>query len=201
MKKLVLYMLLSVLLLSSAQAGDSFDKLKDKLAGAKCVRLDFLSIIESDIFERIDTTLGTAYIADDGRYLVVLGEDEYLYNLELLYSYSKVNNQVTIEKIDSRTGEDVVFVMRLDSLYNSSAVKKDREYRLVKKDSVFESNIPDSMLLYMDPEKLVLLEIEYFDVNEELNRIVFLKQETGPACDESRFTPQFPDSVEQIKLW
>jgi len=201
MKKLVLYMLLSVLLLSTARAGDSFEKLKDKLAGAKCVRLDFLSIIESDIFERIDTTPGTAYIAADGRYVVVLGEDEYLYDLELLYSYSKVNNQVTIEKIDSRTGEDVVFVLSLDSLYDSFAVKKDHEYRLVKKDSIFESNIPDSMLLYMDQEKLVLREIEYFDINEELNRIVFLKQETGSVCDESRFKPQFPDSVEQIKLW
>lgn len=194
-------MLLPVLLFSCARAGDSFDKLKDKLAGAKCVRLDFLSIIESDIFERIDTTRGTAYIADDGRYLVVLGDDEYLYNLELLYSYSKVNNQVTIEKIDSRTGEDVVFVMRLDSLYNTAVVRKDLEYRLVKKDSVFESNIPDSLDLFMEPDKLVLVEIKYFDVNDELNRIVFLRQDFGSVCDENRFTPQFPDSVEKIELW
>jgi outer membrane lipoprotein-sorting protein len=201
MKKLLLYMLLSLIPLSSARTADSFEKLKNKLAGAKCVRFDFLSIIESDIFERIDTTPGTAYIAADGRYLVILGDDEYLYNLELLYSYSKVNNQVTIEKIDSRTGDEVVFVMQLDSLYDSYAVKKDRQYRLVRKDSVFESNIPDSMLLYMDPEKLVLLKIEYFDINEELNRIVFLEQNIEPACEDDRFIPQYPDSVEQIELW
>ena len=201
MRKLLLYLLLTAVLLPGIVAGDSFDKLKEKLAGGECVRFDFLSIIESDIFERVDSTPGTAYIADDGRYLVLLGEDEYLYDLELLYSYSKINNQVTIEQIDSRSGEEVVFVTRLDSFYSSTAVKKDFEYRLVKKDSVFESNIPDSMLLYMDPEKLALLEIKYFDINDELNRIVFLEQEIVKTCNENRFIPQFPDSVEQIKLW
>ena len=201
MKKLLIYVLLSLLWVGAVYADDGFEKLKAKLAGAKCVRFDFLSILESDIFEGVDTTLGTAYLAADGRYFVTLGEDEYLYNLKLLYSYSKVNNQVTVEKMDDRTGEEVVFVMQLDSLYNSTPIKKNFEYHLVKKDSVFESNIPDSMLLFMDPDRLVLQKIEYYDVNEELNRVVFLKQVLEPACDESRFQPQFPDSVEIIKLW
>lgn len=201
MNKLLTIFLVFILNLSFAWASDSFDELKKKLAGAKCIRFDFLSIIESEIFDRIDTAQGTAYIDADNRYRVTLGNDEYLYNGEFLYSYNRDNNQVTVEKNTGWAGKDIVFLARLDSYYNSSTVIKDNEYRLIKEDSSVESAIPDSLLLFLDPALLILKEVRYYDVNEELNRLIFLRQDTDASCGEQLFLPDFPDSVPRIKLW
>jgi len=201
MNKLITILLTLVLSLSLARAEDSFEELKKKLAGAECIRFDFLSIIESEIFDRTDTAQGTVYIAADNRYRVVLSNDEYLYNGEFLYSYIRDNNQVTVEKNTGWTGEDIVFITRLDSLYISNTILKDNEYRLMKKDSLAESAIPDSLRLFLDPALLLLKEVRYFDVNEELNRLIFLRQDTDASCGEQLFLPDFPDSVPRIKLW
>ncbi|MDD3732506.1 MAG: hypothetical protein PHU88_09050 [candidate division Zixibacteria bacterium] len=201
MNKLLTILLTLILSLSFARAEDSFEELKKKLAGAKCIRFDFLTIIESEIFDRVDTAQGTAYVAADNRYRVTLGNDEYLYNGEFLYSYIRDNNQVTVEKNTGWTGEDIVFITRLDSFYISNMILKDNEYRLIKKDSLAESAIPDSLRLFLDPALLLLKEVRYFDVNEELNRLIFLRQDTDVSCDEKLFLPDFPDSVPRIKLW
>ncbi|TET95211.1 MAG: hypothetical protein E3J26_03160, partial [Candidatus Zixiibacteriota bacterium] len=74
--------------LSTSAAADRFDTIKEQLAQAACTRFEFVSIIESEIFDATDSATGTAYIARDGRFNVTLGEDRYLFDLRFLYSYS-----------------------------------------------------------------------------------------------------------------
>ena len=189
------------LIAGSAVAGDSFEKIKKDLAESGCVHFDFLSIIESDIFDSVDSSFGEAYLSSDGRYLITLGDDQYLYDLEFLYSYSSENNQVTVEKPPdgAGVGEEISFIAHLDEYYETLAVIPDREYRLLRKAGSV-ADIPDSLYLYVDRNELALDQVEYFDINEELNRLQFIKQETSAACDSNLFEPNFPDSVETIKL-
>jgi outer membrane lipoprotein-sorting protein len=201
-KLLSMAMPLVFLAAGSTVGADRFEQIKKNFEKADCAHFAFLSLLESEIFERVDTAQGTAYIANDGRYRVTIGGDEYLYDSHLLYSYSRENNQVTVETVDtlSKASEQITFVTHLDDYYMTKAIVPDKEYRLDRKSKTAE-NIPDSMLVFLESDSLKLKSIEYYDINDELNRIIFTEQNTLPACDSTIFQPDFPDSVETINLW
>jgi len=180
---------------------DRFDTIKQEIAQSACTRFEFVSIIESEIFEATDSAIGTAYIARDGRFNVTVGTDQYLFDQNLLYSYSVDNNQVVIEKVSDTEGisREISFITRLDEFYKTHTVQSGRSYRLIKRPSR-ERNIPDSVTVFIASELSRLERLEYYDINEELNVIVILNQQTSTECDERQFEPAFPDSVERIKL-
>jgi outer membrane lipoprotein-sorting protein len=202
MKQILLrVVLLWLVCLSISAAADRFDTIKGQLAQAACTRFEFVSIIESEIFEATDSASGTAYIARDGRFNVTLGEDRYLFDLCFLYSYSAENNQVVIEKVSHQTqiSREISFITRLDELYETHTIRPGKSYRLLKKPDE-KSDIPDSVTVFIAQDTSKLERLEYFDINEERNVIVIKKQETRKDCDNKQFEPTFPDSVERVRL-
>ena len=181
---------------------DRLEQVKKDLAAAGCVTIDFLSILESDIFDRTDTVAGQAVLASDGRYSVQLGTDWYLSDLTYAYAYSPENNQVTIEEISDNPdhAREISFVTRLDEFYESSILKPGMQYRLVRKGENVRS-IPDSLVLYLLEDTLRIRQLEYLDINDELNRIVFQSQRIDSVCPDSVFVPAFPDTAEQIRMF
>lgn len=192
---------ISLLALSAGIQADSFQSIKDHLAAAPCVSIDFLSILHSDVFSSVDTQNCSAYLARDGRYLVAIGTDVYLCDNRLLYSYSASNNQVVEQKSDSAAGEarQLAYLTRLDELYKTTILESDKQYKLTRRGKSAGS-LPDSMTVTIDKSKGRIVKIEYFDINEERVSIVLLKESLLEKCDESRFMPNFPDSVETVKL-
>ena len=190
-----------VCLLCGSAAADSFDRIKADLERAACVKFEFISIIESDIFESVDSTYGTAYLAGDGRYLLEIGGDVYLYDHANSYTYSAENNQVIIEAIGEgfSAGDEISFITNLGELYATQVLEPDSVYRLTRLPDAI-GDYPDSLILSIDASGRRLQQIQYYDVNEELNRIVFAKQELYEKCDEFRFEAAFPDTVDRVKL-
>lgn len=180
---------------------DSFDTIKSDLRKSPCVAITFTSIIESSVFETVDTSAGKADFGRGGTYRVELGHDLYLFDGADLYSYSRENQQVTIERVekDEQLGSEVSFVTRLDEIYRTTVLRPDSSYRLVKKTNG-NANVPDSMTVTIDKKARMIRYIDYLDINEERTRIVFLEQTLGDRCDSSLFKPDFPDSVERIRL-
>lgn len=180
---------------------DTFDAIKQAYRKAACVKINFISIIESSVFETVDSVAGSAVIAGSGKYKVVLGKDKYLFDGVDLYSYSHDNNQVVIERLDpdDRFGAEVSFITRLDEIYKTAILRPDSTYRLVKSTSGYD-NVPDSLVVTIDRRKSAIRTIEYFDVNEEKNRIVFREQSLTGGCDSTVFVPEFPDSAERMRL-
>ncbi len=201
--KSVFYKLLIVCLVAgpSVARADAFDKIKSTLAEAACVRVEFLSILESKIFKQVDTSKGTADLLRDGRYVVTVGDDEYLYDREHTYTYSRENNQVVIEGVDSSAAytKEVSYLMHMDDLFITRVVRPDLEYRLIKR-SQRMPNLPDTITVMIDKEKLRLVSLSYHDINDEPTRIEFLRLTSSDKCDERRFEPNFPDSVQRVKL-
>jgi outer membrane lipoprotein-sorting protein len=200
MKKLVIIFVCAVFLCAGARA-DSFKQIKDRLSSSKCVSLEFLSILQSDVFKSVDTSHGLAYLAKDGRYLVSVGPDIYLSDNRKQYSYSSSNNQVVEQKADS-TGNgagELFYNTRLDEWFKTTILQPDRVYRLTRK-GTGSSPLPDSMTVFIDKNKGRIVRIEYLDVNEEKVTIVILKESFPAACDEARFVPHFPDTVETVKM-
>ena len=202
MIKLLLYSaMFSVLVGSSAAQTDPFDQIKAAMARAACCHFEFISIVESEVFQTVDSTNGSALLAADGRYLIKIGGDEYLRTADRLYSYSRDENQVTVEKVEQAgiTDETVSFITRFDKYYRTVARKSGREYLLIRLDST--SRLPDSVTVKVYGKKLQLESLEYSDDNGDLTDIVFLSRENQSECDDRLLTPLFPDSVEIIELY
>jgi outer membrane lipoprotein-sorting protein len=196
-----LFIICDLVLLTGATRADSFDKIKARLAAAQCVHFEFVSVLDSRIFKESDTSAGSAYISRDGRYVVTVGSDEYLCDGKELYSYSPENNQVTVQLVDSTTAfsKEVSYITRLDEFFKTRTITSDRAYRLVKISTQMHS-LPDSMTVRIDRNSLKILQIEYLDINNESVSIIFKNQTAVSSCDERRFTPSFPDSVQQIRM-
>ncbi|HWR83854.1 MAG TPA: outer membrane lipoprotein carrier protein LolA [Candidatus Deferrimicrobium sp.] len=180
---------------------DSFDKIKRELSQAACARFEFVSVIESEVFETADSAFGRAYIARDGRFLVTLGSDIYLNDGRCLYSYSAENNQVIMEtKADSAEPiREISFLTRLDAIYTTFPVRSGETYRLLKKPGQ-DSQTPDSLTVFIDRRTRRLERLEYFDINDERTIIHIRSQQSDDSCDDKRFTPDFPESAERIRL-
>jgi len=180
---------------------DPFEQIKAAMAGAACCHFEFISIIESEVFESVDSTNGLAMLAADGRYFIKVGGDEYLRTSNRLYSYSSDENQVTVEMVDSAgmTDETVSFITRFDKYYRTISRKPGREYFLTRLDSA--GSLPDSVTVILSGKKPQLARLEYRSDNADFNRIVFLSREYQATCDEHLLTPHFPDSVEVIELF
>jgi outer membrane lipoprotein-sorting protein len=183
------------------QKSDSFQKIKDHLASASCISIGFVSILESDIFKSIDTTVGTAYFSRDGRYFVKLGDDMYLSDNHHRYSYTPANNQVIIQKTDSSGSDakELFYITRLDEWYETAILTPDKEYKLTRKPGSVGS-LPDSLRVTIDKRKGRIARISYFDENDEPVSLVLLQESFPAACDDAQFVPRFPDSVETVKM-
>ena len=180
---------------------DPFEQIKAAMAGAACCHFEFISIIESEVFESVDSTNGSAMLAADGRYFIKVGSDEYLRTPDRLYSYSSDENQVTVERVDPAgvTDETVSFITRFDTYYRTVPRKPGHEYFLIRLDSA--SSLPDSVTVIVSSKKPQLESLEYLSDNADFNRIVFLSREYQATCDERFLTPHFPDTVEVIELF
>jgi len=202
MKRLLLSLFALYLLTGPTGAADRYQRLKRSLSKADCLTLEFLSILESDIFNTTDTARGRAAIARDGRFHVWLDGDEYLYDNDLLYSYSARNAQVSIERPASREEfvRGVTFITHLDEYYKSDILRPGEAYHLTKKENVY-GNLPDSLDVFLLPDTLALDRIDYYDINDELNRLVIVRQRTTTHCLDSVFLPVFPDSAERVRLY
>ena len=180
---------------------DDFDAIKDKLSRQGCQYFEFVSVVHSDVFDDVDSAAGIAYLASDGRYNVKIAEDQYLCDGSYRYSYNVGSNQVIIEaaSAESETGEEFYFIVRLDELYETRIVELNKRYRLSKRPDA-GSEYPDSMDVEINALQHWLKQIEFYDVNEDLNVIRFLKQDYFEQTDAAWFEADFPDTVEKVKL-
>jgi hypothetical protein len=188
-----------ILLLPLCSVADSFDDIKMELSKDGCWQFIFVDIIESDIFNTVDTTNGEAYMASDGRYYIKTNEDFYIYDHYNYFSYSPESNQLIIEKKHSTEEDDISFITNLDKYYKTHLLSKNHSYRLLKKESI-TGDVPDSMTVYIDSEEKRLVRIEYYDINEELNKLIFIEQNHFDSCLYNQFVPVVPDSTERVKL-
>ncbi len=191
-----------VLLCCQSFAADQFDGIKKTLADADCCSFEFVSVLSSSVFDTKDTSRGTAQIARDGRYRIVLGSDIYLCDGAAAYTYSPVSNQVIVERLDSgRTAnKEVSFLTRLDDYYTTRCLQPNRRYSLTRRAGTDGGNIPDSMVVTIDDNRRRIARLDYLDVNDEQVSIVLTAQRFGIACDDSIFAPAFPDSAETVKF-
>lgn len=188
-----------ILLFPVLSFADNFDSIKQELSKAGCWRFIFENIIESEIFNSIDSSHGEAYLSSDGRYYINANNDIYIYDLHKYYSYSPESNQLIIDKKQTETDDNISFITDFNKYYDTYLIKINHSYKLLKKEKIL-GDIPDSMVVYIKSNKKKLDRIEYYDINEELNKLIFIEQIYLDSCLDSLFIPNVPDSIERVKL-
>ena len=163
--------------------------------------MSFLNLVVSDVFETTDTTQGEIVFTRDGLYSTVIGSDHYIFDGTCLWEYSRLYNQATqnCAQPGQPVDESFLFFLRLDRDYFTHERIPDSVYALTIREGV-KSGAPDSMVVVINPQLERIVEFLYFDINDELNRIVVLDEVTFESSDSSLFRPNFPDSTEILNI-
>ncbi len=202
MRKLVTWPLTVLgLMAATAIAADSFEKVKSQFANATCVHIEFISIIDSDIFNTVDSIYGVADIAQDGRFYVRIGAEEYLYDNQNLYTYSVHTNQVIIDQPLNNlfAGSEIAMITRMNEYYDTETIQTDASYRLYKKRAE-DTGLPDTVTVQLQEDTGQIAWLRYLDINRDPNTILMRHQRVSDDCDSSLFIPSFPDSAERVRL-
>jgi outer membrane lipoprotein-sorting protein len=189
----------TLLLLSGRLSADSFDDLIEKYKKASLIELDVIVVVESSIFDDVDSVAGRILVCADGRYRMELGEDSYIFDGRCIWEYSAENRQATKKCLkDGEIFENrLSFIKNLNKFYDAEIVVPDSIYRLLSVDST-ESSLPEEMSLYVSRADLKL--IDYFDLNQDLNRIYINRTILTDSIKAGLFEFNPPDSVEIISL-
>lgn len=186
-----------LLAVAMAMGADSFERIKGRYSTARMIMLEVDIETVSEVFDSVDSASGTIIVTDDGRYRAVINDDIYLFDGLCIWEYVPANNQVTKDCL--KKGEtyesELGFIKDFDRHFAAQAVVKDSVYFLKKKASGYES-LPDSMTVTLHDSQLAL--IEYFDFNDDLNRIRIISDSIRVKIDEGYFDLALPDSVEVI---
>ncbi len=197
---LIVLLCLSVAL-TATDKEDRFENIKRSLTSAKQVKLEVAVAVTSKIFNDVDSSRGQVFIADDGRYFAHLGQDIYIFDGKCIWEISTEYHQATKkclkdgEKFENR----LVFLKNMNDYYNTVPVKRDLVYHLVRKDSE-ESPLPDSMTIFLDKSANRISRIDYYDLNDDLNRVYLLSEKSNAIIDDTLYRFKLPDSTEVITL-
>jgi len=185
----------------SANSADKFDSIKSKIELSALVHVEVIIAIESEIFNAIDSTIGDIYIAGDGRYSARLGDDLYLNDGLYQWEYIAENNQVARQLIkDNDQSEGLLaFYKNLDNYYQTRTISSDYQYQLYRLNESDDA-LPDSMTVFLASEDSRISRIEYFDLNDDLNKIYFMAESFSDKIPDHLFDIDFPDSAEIINL-
>ena len=202
MNKLIVNILLvTLLLIATAEAGQKFEGLKDELARANLVELNVSIIIKSNIFGDVDSISGKIIIAEDSRYFAIMDNDKYWFDGNCISEYIWENNQLTKDCLDE--GEhfesELLFIKNFDKYYTTREIETDSLYSLVKTDSLAVS-LPDSLKVIFFQDNLDVPILEYYDLNNDLNIVSINQREMFDSIPDDIFNPAIPDSVEIIIL-
>ena len=199
--KIITIVVWCVMSIASGAIADEFQTVKDNLSRPGCHYFEFVSIVHSNVFDDIDSAHGTAYMASDGRYNIKIADDQYLCDGEFHYSYNVGSNQVIIEPSASGSAadEEFYFIVRLDELYHSQTVETGKRYRLLRREDA-GGEYPDSMDVDINAKRKSLEQIEFYDINDDLNVIRFFEHDYFEKGEPAWFEADFPDSVEKVKL-
>lgn len=178
-----------------------FQRLATEYNRVPQMTVDFRHIVISDFFGTADTVAGSISFASDGRYVTRLGVDEYLFDGKCLWEYSQMYAQASRNclKPGQRLDDSFLFLRHFNDYYRVRALRPDSVYRLtIEKE--FQGKAPDSLMVTLNPAQKRIVFMEYYDINEELNRILLGEETRADTIDSALFVPSFPDSTEIIEI-
>ncbi len=186
---------------SNDKSPSLFESLAEQYNSNPQTVIEFKHIVVSDFFGTADTIDGTITFAADGRYRTKLGEDEFLFDGQCLWEYSAIYAQASRNclKPGQRLDDSFLFFRHFHDYYTVRTTLPDSIYQLsILKE--YQGKAPDSLTVTLSPQKKRIVAMEYFDINDEINRILIGSESKSQTVDSLLYQPTFPDSTEIIEI-
>ncbi len=178
---------------------DCFEKLKSQYSSCKMMSIEAELEIYSRVFEDSEKYKVKVLTAENGYYNISVDKDMYLFDGTKIWEYSFDNNQATYRVVSSeeQPTDQISFIKNLGTFYYTADADPCRSYRLVLIDSS-ETSLPDELKILL--KKGGLAEIEYYDLNGDLNTFHVQSVKLYDEFKQALFEPDFPDSTDIISL-
>lgn len=176
-------------------------RIESRYRSAPQTEVEFLHIVISEFFETADTVQGSILFDTSGRYRTRLGGDEYIFDGHCLWEYSGLYRQATRNclKTGQRIDDSFLFFTRFSDYYTIEETVADSLYDL----RIFPKRkgaAPDSLIVEVSRAESRIVELRYYDINEELNIARLVTESSTATADTTAFGAEFPDSTEIIEI-
>lgn len=165
------------------------------------ITLDFLQIIDSDIFESVDSLTGNLRAGKEGRFRLEMPGQTLVSNGILYWSYSAENNQVLIDSV-AGLGEwnPLTLLYNPEEIYccmNESKNKNTFEFEMSATDSLTE---PQVFILRVTKKDFIPKNLIYYDDNDSRIEVIIENFERNESLPDSLFIFHAPAGVEVIRM-
>jgi len=165
------------------------------------INMDIGLVVESKVFDDVDSIGAQVTVVADGRYRADIGDDIYMFDGRDIWEYSAENNQATVRSLKDGEQYDnrLIFLTDFDKCFETREILPDSIYALYRRPDT-DRALPDSMVAYINCPEATIFRLEYHDTNGDLNRIHFLSVTLTDTISSGLFDIGLPDSVEIITL-
>ena len=186
---------------SARSSAPVVDLVRKNYSGAVSIRADFTMQIYWSVREKSETRQGQAWMAPGDRFRVALGNDTYVSDGKILYSYNKKNRQLVIKNLSqvSPSSRPSNFLSSFIGEYPFRE-KKREQGEAANELAVLEwiSDMPGegeykAITVWVEPSAGIIKKIKIDDRNDNVTTYTFGKTSMGKAIPKEVFrfaTPQ-----------
>ncbi len=198
--------LFSSLMLADNDADAVIEKLQKKYDGIRDASVTFTQHVKFGVTQSEQSFAGKLLMKKGNKYRIELEDQTIVTNGTSVWSYSKINKQVLIDKYKEDPASFSPDKVLVNVPNNYSAVMlgkekiRDRETNILKLiPKSAKSNI-QWMKVWVDDDEMLMRQIQYLDVSDNLTTYGIMAIKLNNSLKDDEFEFRIPKDVEVIDL-
>lgn len=189
-----------------SQADAIIKELLKKFEASKNIKVDFKQKFQWKLTDDYSEQAGTIWLAGKEKFKIITEDQTIISDGITLWTYSKTNNQVIIDKVDH--AEDINLprdiLLSYSDLYSARYLKKEKienkDYHFIELFAKSDEQFIKLIKIWIEEKELILLKIEQIDLNENVNEYILANFILNVPVGANFFKYEAPDSVEVIDM-
>lgn len=196
----------SLLFAQTDVAQNILQKLSKKYETIKDATLDFSQTIRIGVMKREQSFEGTLTMKRDKKYRIELEQQTIVTNGNIVWSYSKANEQVLIDSVkdDPKNFSPEKILLHAPENFSSTFLKTEKldgkQMSVVKLTPKDERSFIASMKIWFDAADSLMKKVEVVDMNENFTQYIVKKISLNKNVGDAVFNFAIPENVEEIDL-
>ncbi len=209
-----LYYLIFIFLIIFVASGLAVDKQAEKIINdvvkkyddKKNIKISFSQRYYWKLTDNVSMQNGTIWLEGKEKFKIQTNGQEIVSNGEVVWTYSKTNNQVLIDNVahseDIKLPREILLDFKEDyqPVYLIEEMLAEVNCHLIRLLPKKKENFIKEIRVWIDKKRLVVKQIEQTDLNNNVNTYTLSDIEFDVDLKSNFFTYQAPDSVEVIDM-
>ncbi|MBC8185895.1 outer membrane lipoprotein carrier protein LolA [candidate division KSB1 bacterium] len=206
-------LILSIILMANLFVAHADDKAKSiirdvlkKYEESKNIKVDFLQTFNWKLTGNISEQKGTIWLQGKEKFKIITEDQTILSDGETIWTYSKINKQVIIDKVanaeDINLPRDILlnFSDQYESIYVKNEKVNNKDCFFIELSSKEDDLFIKQIKLWIETKKMILLKIEQVDLNENANTYFLTNFKANTPISAKFFKFEVPDTLEVIDM-